>query len=495
MIFTDHPSLNRFKLSLIAAVVLLLGGCATLSRDGGFGAVANVTRERLAKEAQWVRSASDADGVQASVKNILAQPLTVDNAIQIALLNNRGLQATYAELGIAEADLVQAGRLRNPVFGYTNVLGGGSHKIERSLGFDFLQFLTIPLAKRIENRRFEQIKLLVANDVLRVAAETRKAYFQAVAAQESVRFADQVKTAAEAGGQLAERMARAGNFSKLDQAREQVFYADAAAQFARAQQMAISEREKLTRLMGLWGEDTRFQLPERLPALPATRPELQDLEAFAMAERLDIQAARRHSEALASSLGLTKATRFINVLELGPAQIREASEPVRNGFQISIEVPLFDWGGARIARAEAIYMQSVNRLAETAVNARSEVRATYSDYIATYDLAKHYRDEVVPLRKTISDELLLRYNGMLASVFELLADSREQVASVNASIEALKLFWVAETELQMALGGRLPTVAISNAPAADMPPPTMVKPAKLDRDADPHSQHRKGNSP
>ena len=493
MIFTYLPCLGRLKLPLLVATVVLLGGCATLSRDGGFGDVANVAKERLAKDALWVRSASDADSVQASVKNLLAQPLTVDNAIQVALLHNRGLQAIYAEVGIAEADLVQAGRLRNPVFGYTNVLGGGSHKIERSLGFDFLQFLTIPLAKRIESRRFEQTKLLVANEVLHIAAETRKAYFQAVAAQQNVRYAEQVKTAAEASAQLAERMARVGNFSKLDQAREQVFYADAAAQFARAQQMAISEREKLTRLMGLWGEDTRFQLPERLPALPATRPELQDLEAFAMVERLDIQAARRHSEALASSLGLTKATRFINVLELGPAQIREASEPVRNGYQISIEVPLFDWGGARIARAEAIYMQSVNRLAETAVNARSEVRATYSDYIATYDLAKHYRDEVVPLRKKISDELLLRYNGMLASVFEVLADSREQVASVNASIEALKLFWVAETELQMTLGGRLPTVAMSNAPAADMPPPTMVKPAKPDRDADPHSQHRKGN--
>ena len=493
MTFTPHPSLSHLKLPLIATFVLLLGGCATLSRDGGFGAVANVAKERLAKDAQWVRSVSDADGVQAIVKKLLAQPLTVDDAIQVALLNNRGLQATYAELGIAEADLVQASRLRNPVFGYTNVRGGGAHKIERSLGFDFLQFLTIPLAKRIESRRFEQTKLLVANEVLRVAAETRKAYFQAVAAKESTYYAQQVKTAAEASAQLAQRMARAGNFSKLDQAREQVFYADAAAQFARAQQMAKSEREKLTRLMGLWGEDTRFQLPERLPALPATRPELQDLEAFAMAERLDIQAARRHSEALASSLGLTKATRFINVLELGPAQIREASEPVRNGYQISIEVPLFDWGGARIARAEAIYMQSVNRLAETAVNARSEVRATYSDYIATYDLAKHYRDEVVPLRKKISDEVLLRYNGMLASVFELLADSREQVASVNASIEALKSFWLAETELQMALGGRLPTSAMSNVPAANASPPIMVKPAKPDTGTDPHSQHRKGN--
>ena len=493
MSFTSYPCLSHFKLPLLLALVMLLGGCATLSRDGGFGAVAEVAKERLAKNEQWVRSESEADGVQTVVKKHLAQALTVDDAVQVALLINRGLQATYAELGIAEADLVQASRLRNPVLGYTNVRGGGTLEIDKSLGFDFLQFLTIPLAKRIETRRFEQTKLLVANDVLRVAAETRKAYFQAVAAQESVRFADQVKTAAEAGGQLAERMARAGNFSKLDQAREQVFYADAAAQFARAQQVATSEREKLTRLMGLWGEGIRFQLPERLPALPAARPELQDLEAFAMAQRLDIQAMRQHNEGLASSLGLTKATRFINVLELGPAQIRSPAEPVRNGYQISIEIPLFDWGGARIARAEAIYMQSVIRLAETAVNARSEVRTSYSDYVGTYDLAKHYRDEIVPLRKTISDELLLRYNGMLASVFELLADSREQIASVNASIEALKSFWLAETELQMALGGRLPATAMSDTPAAIVPPPAVAKPAKPDMDADPHSQHRKGN--
>ena len=337
MIFTDHPSLNRFKLSLIAAVVLLLGGCATLSRDGGFGAVANVAKERLAKDAQWVRSASDADGIQASVKKLLAQPLTVDDAIQVALLNNRGLQAIYAEVGIAEADVVQAGRLRNPIFGFTNVRGGGALEIDRTLGFDFLQFLTIPLAKRIETRRFEQIKLLVANDVLRVAAETRKVYFQAVAAQESVRFADQVKIAAEAGGQLAERMARAGNFSKLDQAREQVFYADAAAQFARAQQVATSEREKLTRLIGLWGEDIRFQLPERLPALPAARPQLQDLEAFAMAQRLDIQAARRQSEGLASSLGLTKATRLSTCWNSGRRKSEVRVSPLETAIRFHLK--------------------------------------------------------------------------------------------------------------------------------------------------------------
>ena len=463
------PSPWRARSKRVAVVAsILLGGCATFSPDRGFGVAESVARERLNKSVQWTRSSTDGNGAQATVTKLLAGPLSVDDAVQVALLNNRDLQAAYSELGIAEADLVQAGRLSNPRFSYLHVSGGGALKIEKGLVFDFLQLLTMPLATRIEARRFERTKLLVANDVLRVAAETRRAWFQAVGARETVRYLGQVKTAAEAGAQLAQQMARAGNWGKLEQAREQAFYADATAQLARAQQLAVAEREKLTRLMGLFGKQTEFELPQRLPELPAMRPALNDLEAYAMVQRLDIQAAKQRTEGLASSLGLTKATRFVNVLEFGPAQVREPSEPVKDGYSISLEVPLFDWGEARTARAEATYLQSVNRIAQAAINARSEVRESYSAYLTAYDLARHYRDEIVPLRKQISDELLLRYNGMLASVFELLADSREQVTAVNASIDALKSFWMAETELQTALGGRLPSSASSMVPSADL---------------------------
>lgn len=483
----------RGKLIVVVVGALLLGGCATFSQDRGFSAVERVAKERLNKDLQWTDTTAAGDSLQITVTKLLTKPLAVEDAVQVALLNNRGLQATYGELGIAEADLVQAGRLRNPRFGYTNVRGGDAHEIDRSLGFNFLQLLTMPLATRIEARRFEQTKLLVANDVLRVAAETRKAWVQTVAAQESTRYMEQVKMAAEAGAQLAQQMARAGNWSKLDQAREQAFYADATAQLARAQQMAVAEREKLTRLMGLFGTDAQFQLPERLPELPSTRPSLRDLEAFAMKERLDIQAAKRQIEGLASSLGLSKATRFINVLEVGPAQVRDAGSPNKNGYEIALEIPLFDWSGARIKRAEAMYMQSVNRIAETAINARSEVRESYAGYLTAFDLAKHYRDEIVPLRKKISDELLLRYNGMLTSVFELLADSREQVTAVNASIDALKTFWLSETELEMALGGRLPPAVAAMAPSSEKDMPTLPMPSKPNTESDLHSQHQKGN--
>lgn len=478
------------KLFVVTLAVLLLGGCATFSNDGGFNAVSTVARDRINKDVNWVRADGDADTVQTTIRKLLASPLTADDAVQVALLNNRGLQATYAELGIAEANLVQAGRIRNPGFTFLRVQGGGEKRYERTYTFDFAGLIMAPLATRIERRFFEQAQLLVASEVLRVAVETRRAYFEAVAAQESVRYFEQVKTAAEAGADLGRRMARAGNWSKLDQAREQVFYADAVAQLARAKRTAVTEREKLTRLMGLWGDDIRFQLPERLPALPADTPELKDLESFAMKERLDIQASRQQTEGVASSLGLTRTTRFLNVLDVSYLRNSEPNGVRETGYEISVEIPIFDWGGARVAKAEAIYMQAVNRVAETAVNARSEVRESYAGYLTAYELARHYRDEIVPLRKSISEENQLRYNGMLISVFELLADAREHVASVNDYIDALKGFWLAETDLQLAVGGKLPmSMAGARAPLGS----DQSTLPEAERNTDPHQQHKKGN--
>ena len=190
--------------------------------------------------------------------------------------------------------------------------------------------------------------------------------------------------------------------------------------------------------------------------LPAAALDAPDIERQAMGSRIDLQIAKLDAEATARNLGLTKTTRFIDVLEIGPARVLEGrrSESYKKGYEISFELPLFDWGGSRVARAEAIYMQSVERAAEAAVNARSEVREAYAGYRTAFDIARHYRDEVVPLRKRISDENLLRYNGMLIGVFELLADARAQVAGVNGYIEALRDFWIAQADLDMALVGR-----------------------------------------
>ena len=208
--------------------------------------------------------------------------------------------------------------------------------------------------------------------------------------------------------------------------------------------------------MGLWSEDTGFRLPERLPDLPKAPRDITDLEATALKKRLDVQGAMQEAENIASALGLTKATGFISVLEVGYMRNSESGQPRQTGYEIELRLPIFDWGGARVARAEYTYMQAVNRAADTAVKARSEVREAYSAYRTTYDLARHYRDEIVPLRKRISEENLLRYNGMLISVFELLADARQQVSGVNAYIEALRDYWLSETSLNLALTGKSP---------------------------------------
>ena len=438
----------------ISVVLLGLGGCASFSGDGGYGFVEATAKERINKEVKWIKSDADADSVQATVKVLLAKPLTVEDAVQIALLNNRGLQAMYGELGIAEADLVQAGRLKNPGFSYRNVHGDGEFNIERALTFNFAQLITMPLATKLERRRFEATQLRVAAEVLQVAIQTRKAYFNAVSARQTASYMTDVKISAEAGAEIAQRMAGVGNWNKLNQAREHVFYAEATARLARAKLASVSQREQLTRLLGVWGADTKYVLPDRLPDLPKLPSDLGDVESLALRQRLDIRAMRSDMEGLASSLGLSKATRFINVLELGPSEVRDSNAPIKRGYQISVELPVFDWGTARVARAEATYMQAVNRAAEVAINARSDVRETYAAYLTAYELARHYRDEIVPLRKQISDENLLRYNGMLISVFELLADAREQVASVNSYIDALRDYWLADAELQMAFVGK-----------------------------------------
>ena len=439
--------------SALAAGAALLAGCAGVAPDGGFAAVADSARVRSGAEAKLVRSEADVRAVADTVRSLLAQALGQDAAVRIALLNHPGLQASYWEVGIAQADLAQAARLQNPGFGFKRTAGGGAVEIERTLTLSLVQALTLPLSQRLEHARFEAAQLRVGLAIERHALETRRAWVEAVAARQGLDYARRVNAAAEASAELSGRMRRSGNASALDSAREQLFYAEAAAGVMRAEQQVVASRERLARLLGRWGEQANYTLPERLPDLPAAPLDASETERLAVERRLDVQAARQEAAALAASLGLTRSTRFINVLDLGLERKSESGEPRARGYEVSLELPLFDWGDARVARAEGVYMQSLRRVAETAINARSEARECYLAYRNSWDLARHYRDEVLPLRKKISSEVLLRYNGMLASPFELLVDARDQAGAVNATIDALKDFWLQEAELQLALGG------------------------------------------
>ena len=447
---------KRSRLAALASLALL-GGCVNLTPDAGFNAVQTAVEQRVGAAPRWNRSQQQILEARKEARRLLSEgALTANAAAQIALINNPSLQATYAEVGIAEADLVQANRLPNPGFSFARSTRGDEVSIERAFAMSVIGLITMPTRTRIERQRFEVAQARVAAETTRVAAEARRAYYGALAAQEGVKYMEQVREAAEASAELARRMAAAGNFSRLDHAREQVFYAETTAQLARVRHLAVSERERLIRIMGLWGEELRFELPTRLPDLPASARELAQIEYEALRQRLDVQAAMKEAQSVASSLGLTRATGFVSVLEVSYLRNSGSGQPRETGYEIDLRLPIFDWGQARVARAQYTYMQAVNRASETAIRARSEARESYAAYRTAFDLARHYRDEVVPLRKRISEENALRYNGMLISVFELLADARQQVAAVNNYIDALRDFWAAEATLQVALTGASP---------------------------------------
>lgn len=452
------PHVSRPLRAAAVAACALLAGCAQLSPDGGFGQVEQASSTRLGQAPAWNRTPQQSQASSERVRQLLHDPAnsaprlaSADDAVQIALINNPDLQADFAGLGVAEADLVQAGRLPNPGFSFKRTHAGDDLKIERSLSLGLMRLLTLPAASRIEQRRFEQVRLSLASRVLSVAAQTRQAYYQAVAAQQGLQYQEQVADAAEAAHALAVQMARLGNISQLDSAREQFFYGQAQASLQQARRLAAQHKESLARLLGLAPD---FALPAQLPALPRQLEAVDDIEQQALQQRLDVAAARTELEGLQTSLGLTRATRLVNVLDLGALRTTESGKPVENGYEISLEIPLFDWGEARVAKAEAIYLQGAHKLAAAVLDARAQARLAWRERQDAYTLARRYQDEWLPLRQRIADENVLRYNGMLVSVFTLLADAREQAATVNAAIEAQRDFWIADASLQLALGGR-----------------------------------------
>jgi len=430
---------------------LLLTGCATFSQDGGLGDVKSVVQKHIKQEVVWPKSADEQTTISTRVDEMLAKPISVEDAVQIALLNNKSLQSSLYDLGIAESDIVQAGRLPNPKFSMFYARNHGEYKIEQALTFNIFSLVTMPKVLEIERQHFEKTKQDVALNVLRLAYQTRVAYFNAISTHQQLDYSLQVKTSAEASAELAKRMKRAGNWNSLELAREQGFFADAVLGVLEAKNQQIRAHEALSRLLGVSVE--KIKLQKRLPDLPKTTVELMKFEQGAFEQRLDLQAMRLETQNLAKRLGLTKVTRFINVFEIGPARVLEGrrGDEYKKGVDLSFELPLFDWGSAKVARAEASYMQAVNRTAQMLIDTQSEIRVAHNHYLASYEIAKQYRDEIVPLRKKVLDENQLRYNGMLVSPFELFSSARAQVDSVNTYIKKLHAFWLAEAGLQMSM--------------------------------------------
>jgi len=441
--------------SVLLASIFGLSGCATFSPDNGMTVVSDITGQTIKKDIAFVRSAEDAEQARDAVKRLLSRMLTVDAAVQVALLNNKGLQAAYNELALAEAELVQESLPPNPVFSISDISGDGASEIERQVVGDILALATLPFRSDIARDRFRQAQLKAALETLRLAANVRRAYFRAVAANEMVGLLTDAKSTAETAAQLATKLGQTGSMNKLDQAREQVFYAETTADLATARQETASSRERLARLMGLWGGDLDFRLPSQLPSLPRRPRTLPFIEADAVGHRIDLQIARLELVALAKSLELTQATRFVTLLDVAGIDKRTHdpdTEPFRErGFDVAFQIPIFDGGEVRVRQATETYNRAFNRLTEQAVNVRSQARDAYRTYRSAYDIAGHYQREVLPLRNTITEEMQLRFSSKQVDVFALVTEERQRIAALRAAIDAKRSFYLAQSDLQTAI--------------------------------------------
>ncbi|WP_315831232.1 TolC family protein [Bradyrhizobium prioriisuperbiae] len=452
----SQPGRHRTALGLVV-VSALLSGCASFSPDGGMKVVADVTGEALKKDVIAVRTPDDAQSANDAVRSLLRPTLTADSAVQVALLNNKGLQAAYNELALAEADMVQESLPPNPTFSISRITGNGASEIERQVVGDILALATLPFRSEIARERFRQAQLRAALETLRLAADVRRAYYRAAAANELSALLTDWKSTAESTAQLALKLGQTGSLNKLDQAREQAFYAETTADLATVRQEAASSRERLARLLGLWNGDLNFRLPGKLPTLPPRPRTLPGIEVDAVGHRVDLQIARMELDALAKSLKLTEATRFVTLLDMAGISRRTRDPegpPFRErGFDIQFQIPIFDGGEVRVRQATETYNQAFNRLTEKAVNVRSEARDAYRVYRSTYDIASHYQREVLPLRQIISDEMQLRFSSMQVDVFALLTEARQRLAVIRAAVDAKREFWLAQSELKTVVFG------------------------------------------
>lgn len=454
------------KLALSALGLAVLTGCASVSLEQNIGRVNDEAGSFTDGKLALARTQEERDQRAQAAQTLLAETLNQKDAVQLALVNSPSLQTLLAQGWGESADAAQVGRIANPIFSFERMTAGAELDLGRALSFGLLDLLTLPSRYGVATRRIEQSQLRLTSDVVDQVTRVRQAWVRAVAAQQSLKYAKQVYDSAEAGAELAKRMQSVGNFNRITRAREQAFYADAATRLSTAQHQVTASREELVRLLGLDESQAQaLKLPERLPDLPMQALDPQAVGSLATKARLDIRLAQTALDGAAKAQGLNMVTSFTDIELTGRRNTTfdnaEGTRSTARGWEIDVRLPLFDWGGMQRDAMNARTLAAANQLEGTVRSAGSSLRESYSAYRTAYDVARHYRDEVVPVRKVIAEENQLRYNGMLISAFELLADARDQVGAVTAALDSQQQFWLADAALQASVIGRPTNTTLS----------------------------------
>lgn len=446
------------RLLMAVTAVALTGGCASVNPRPAFEDVRRSLAERSQLHPEWSRTTVDAAAAEQAIAKLLAAPLTVDAAVQIALLNNPTLQATFEEVGISQADVAQAARIENPgLSGFVRFPSGGSG---RNTEFSFIQNLLDifmqPLRKGIAAAALEQTKLRVANQVQALACEVKEAFLTLQARQQWVSRLILIRSLTEAAADFAREQHDAGTISDLDLENRTVIHRESKVEVARAEAEVRADRERLNRLLGLWGPRTAWSIADHLPAIPeAEMP--AGLERLAVAHRQDLQAARWGVDLVGRALALRRKTRFFPIgIQVGINTEKDVTSERVSGPELALQLPIFDTGGASIARLEAEHRRAQRQLEALAVNARSQVREERDRMLAARDLAWYYGRVLLPQRQRILDLTLRHYNAMFKGAYDLLLAKQAEVETERAHLDAWRDYWIARARLERALGGSLP---------------------------------------
>ena len=442
--------------ALALAVALPLAGCATVSPERPFGDVATAVEDRTGKRISWGGGPVNDPAARPATAKLLLRPLTAGSAVQVALLNNRELQATYADLGIAQAELVQAGLPRNPVVdgsitfsedGATNLVFGGALKV--------IEIVRIPLKKRVAKSQLEEAKLKVAAQVLGVAGETHLAFIVYQTQLQLVDLFSQVVTSTRASLEAAKSLREAGNITELEFETQNDEFVREKLGLAKAEADAAAARETLNVMMGLSGKATTWQAARRLPDVPGRELTTGAVERRAIETSLELAAARQKLITLAKTYRLRKAEAIIPDLEGGAEWERDDGEEEK-GPIFEVEVPIFDWGRARKAKARMKIVRARDEYTALAIKIRSAARLARAQLLTARKTTRYYQQSVLPQSRKLVAGSQRQYNAMQLGVFQLIQSKRRQIQVGQQYVQALSDYWTARAHFALLMQGKLP---------------------------------------
>ena len=448
--------MKRRTIGSVCLFLVSLTGCASVNLSAGFPEISTAVEERYAAKIVWNRGTELDQEAAEKLRSLLQRKLTADDAVQIALLNNRDLQAVYTELGVAQADLVQAGLFRNPILDAAVLfpLSGVRPDLQLTMVISFLDALYVPLRKRVAAAQFEAAKFQVTGVVLDFAVQVRAAFYEHQANEQLLELRQSIVQALTASYEVSRLLYEAGNITDLTLARDRASMEASKLALRSAEVAARQSRERLNSFMGTWGEDTKWDIDGRLSEIPSEPPRMTGIEQAALTRSLDLSHARQRILVAGQQLGYDRATALIPALDLGVGAEREEGWKV--GPVLSVPIPLFDQGQARIGRALAELRRAQQEYYALGVRIRAVARAAQDRLQGAQDRAVYYRDILLPLQERIVNEAQLQYNAMQIGIFQLLRDREQQIETGVAYVEALREYWLARADLEQLSSGRLP---------------------------------------